>query len=68
MTLTGRLDQTAWTSADGQKRSAHRVVADQITFLDPPTSGESTTDENGPAQKEMADRPALGAYRKRTSA
>lgn len=38
--VSGRLDQDRWTTNDGQKRSKHRIIANDFQFLGPkPTQG-----------------------------
>jgi single-strand DNA-binding protein len=36
--LTGRINSSRWTTADGENRSALEVIAVSVTFLDRPTA------------------------------
>jgi single-strand DNA-binding protein len=56
--VTGRLEQDEWTTNEGDKRSKHQVIADQVEFLDAPKT--ASADEPEPAAK-----PAVGAYRRK---
>ena len=57
--VVGRLRQNTWTTADGENRSKIQIVADAVQFLGkPPAKAEPEADE-------PADKPALGAYRRR---
>jgi single-strand DNA-binding protein len=42
--ITGRLEYSEWTAADGSKRSTHEVIAEDVQFLDRPRA------ENQPAE------------------
>jgi single-strand DNA-binding protein len=58
--VTGRLEQAEWTTSEGEYRSKHQVIADEVAFLDRPASnGESM------AEPEPAAKPAVGAYRRK---
>jgi single-strand DNA-binding protein len=60
--VVGKLRLNEWTGRDGEKRSRIRVVADAVQFLGAPTkkTAEPSDDDEMPA-----DKPALGAYRRR---
>jgi single-strand DNA-binding protein len=66
--VVGRLHLNEWTGRDGERRSKLQVVADAVQFLGAPKKaggpdgGVTETDDDKPA-----DRPALGAYRRKTS-
>ena len=63
--VVGRLRLSEWTSKDGERRSKIQVIAEAVQFLDAP---RKTTGPDGgvaePAAK-PADRPAVGAYRRK---
>jgi single-strand DNA-binding protein len=61
--VTGRLRQSTWVTADGERRSKVGVVADGVIFLDAPKAKPADA-----ADEETADRPAVGRYQKRKSA
>ena len=63
--VTGRLRLNEWTTDAGERRSKLQVVADDVSFLDKPK-----TDGNGAAtaKDDVADRPAIGRYRKAANA
>ena len=61
--VVGKLRLDEWTSRDGEKRSRIRVVADAVQFLGAP---KKTGDPDG-AVAEPADKPAVGAYRRKAS-
>ncbi len=58
--VTGRLEQAEWTNQEGEYRSKHQVIADEVAFLDAPKNGSA----DQPAS-EPADKPAVGAYRRK---
>jgi len=64
--VVGRLHLNEWTGRDGERRSRLQVVADAVQFLDAPKKAGgpdgaiADTDDDKPA-----DRPALGAYRRK---
>ena len=45
--VSGRLEYSEWTYADGGKHSKHEVIADQIDFLDAPQNGSAAAEEDG---------------------
>jgi single-strand DNA-binding protein len=45
--VSGRLEYSEWTDADGGKHSKHEVIADQIDFLDAPQNGGAAAEEDG---------------------
>jgi single-strand DNA-binding protein len=47
----GRIEYREWESSEGSRRSAHRVIADEVTFLSP--KAEEATD--------TAEREAIAA-------
>jgi single-strand DNA-binding protein len=57
--ITGRLRLNEWTTDAGERRSKLQVVADDVAFLDRPTTTQP---------EEIPDRPALGRYRKKSGA
>jgi len=65
--VVGKLRLSEWTTKDGERRSRVQVVADAVQFLGSPTK---TGDPDGgvaePEQK-PANRPAVGAYRRKAS-
>jgi len=65
--VVGRLRLNEWTSREGERRSRLQVVADAVQFLDKPKSaGDPEGAVVEPADK-PADRPAVGAYRRKAS-
>ena len=58
--VTGRLEQAEWTSGDGEYRSKHQIIADEVAFLDRPASnGEQMAEpEPEPAAKPANQRKA----------
>ena len=61
--VTGRLEQGEWTTADGEYRSKHEIIADEVTFLDAPRTGDGAAEpaaDPEPAGKPYQRRP----YRK----
>ena len=61
--VVGKLRLNEWTTKDGERRSRIQIVADAVQFLGAPTK---TVDPDG-AVAEAADKPAVGAYRRRAS-
>ena len=61
--VVGKLRLSEWTSRDGEKRSRLQVVADAVQFLGAP---KKAGDPDG-GVSEPADKPALGAYRRKAS-
>jgi single-strand DNA-binding protein len=61
--VVGRLRLSEWTGRDGEKRSWIRVVADAVDFLGAPTKAKPAADED--QADKPADRPAVGAYRRK---
>ena len=59
--VVGKLRLNEWTSKDGERRSRIQVIADAVQFLDAP---KKTGDPDGDVA-EPADKPAVGAYRRR---
>jgi single-strand DNA-binding protein len=61
--VVGKLRLNEWTTKDGERRSRLQVVADAVQFLDKPKT------DKGPAEpiEKPADRPAVGAYRRKAS-
>ena len=62
--VVGRLHLNEWTSREGERRSKLQVVADAVQFLDPPKKSDPDGGVAEPAER-PADRPALGAYRRK---
>lgn len=49
VTIDGRLQQRRWETDDGQKRSKHEVVAEQIVYLDKAKGQEQEQGPDGAA-------------------
>jgi single-strand DNA-binding protein len=65
--VVGKLRLNEWTTKDGERRSRLQVVADAVQFLDPPKkAGDPDAGVTEPADT-PADRPAVGAYRRKAS-
>ena len=63
--VVGKLRLSEWTGRDGERRSKIQVVADAVQFLGAPTrTGKPAAEE---PVEEPADRPAVGAYRRKAS-
>jgi single-strand DNA-binding protein len=60
--VTGRLEQADWTTQEGDYRSKHQVIADEVAFLDAPKNGAA---EASAPEPEPAAKPAVGAYRRK---
>ena len=52
--VTGRLELDEWAAQDGSPRRRHKVVAEQVEFLD---SGAPSSDENEASASEPAEQP-----------
>ena len=61
--VVGKLRLNEWTGRDGERRSKVQVVADAVDFLGAPTKGKSV--EAADDDEQAADKPAVGAYRRR---
>jgi single-strand DNA-binding protein len=61
--VVGKLRFSEWTGRDGERRSKIQVVADAVQFLGSPKAAKPAADE----VDEPADRPAVGAYRRKVS-
>jgi single-strand DNA-binding protein len=61
--VVGKLRLNEWTGRDGEKRSKVQVVADAVDFLGAPTKTKSGDEPD----EQPADKPAVGAYRRKTS-
>ena len=48
--VCGQLQTRTWTDAQGQKRYATDVVADEVSFTGPATSGGATADDRSASQ------------------
>jgi single-strand DNA-binding protein len=59
--VVGKLRFSEWTGRDGERRSKVQVAADAVQFLGSPK--KAAQPDGGVA--EPADRPALGAYRRK---
>ena len=55
--IEGRLQWRSWEGEDGQKRSKHEVVANNIQFLTKGKEGETKKKENEPADSIEDDIP-----------
>ena len=65
--VVGKLRLNEWTSREGERRSRLQVVADAVQFLDKPkTAADADGGVAEPADK-PANRPALGAYRRKAN-
>ena len=64
--MVGKLRLSEWTTADGERRSRIQVVADAVQFLDPPKK-TGDPDVVVASADTPADRPAIGAYRRKAS-
>ena len=53
--VTGRLEQAEWTTKEGDYRSKHQVIADQVEFLDAPKTADAEA-EPEPAPQAKAER------------
>ena len=60
--VVGKLRLNEWTTKDGERRSRIQVVADAVQFLDAPTKAKPADEPEMPA-----DKPAIGAYRRKAS-
>lgn len=51
--VTGRLELDEWQAADGSQRRRHKIVADQVEFLDPAErpNGEPADSSDGPTDQ-----------------
>ena len=49
--VTGRLEQGEWTTQEGEYRSKHQVIADEVTFLDAPKTALAEQADPEPAAK-----------------
>jgi single-strand DNA-binding protein len=56
--VNGRLELEEWEASDGSPRRRHKVVADQVEFLDPSgrPNGEPVDSADGPADEVAAKR------------
>ena len=61
--VVGKLRLNEWTGRDGQRHSRLQVVADTVQFLGAPNATKAVPG----GQEKPADRPALGAYRRKAS-
>jgi single-stranded DNA-binding protein len=57
-----RLRLNEWTTKDGERRSRVQIVADAVQFLGAPTKAAKPAAE---PDDTPADRPAVGAYRRK---
>ena len=64
--MVGRLRLSEWTGREGEKRSKLQVVADAVQFLDPPKKAGDQGGGVAESADKPADRPAVGAYRRKT--
>ena len=63
MAVVGKLRLNEWTSPEGQRLSKIQVVADAVQFLGSPKGTKPSADDAA----EPADKPAVGAYRRKAS-
>ena len=61
--VVGKLRLSEWTGRDGEKRSRLQVVTDAVQFLGAPKGAKPAADDDDTP----ADRPAVGAYRRKAS-
>jgi single-strand DNA-binding protein len=54
--VTGRLEQSEWTTQEGDYRSKHQVIADEVAFLDAPKTAPAEEPEPQPAPKQGHER------------
>jgi len=64
--VVGKLRLNEWTTPDGERRSRVQVVADAVDFLGKPNAAKAADEPDEPPAK-PADRPAVGAYRRKAS-
>lgn len=62
--VVGKLRLSEWIGRDGERRSRVQVVADAVQFLGAPTKATNSANASEPDEK-PADRPAVGAYRRK---
>ena len=48
VSVTGRLEQDEWTGQDGDYRSKHKIIADEVGFLDRPADQPEAEPEPAP--------------------
>ena len=60
VSVAGRLEQAEWNTKEGDYRSKHQVIADEILFLDAPRTAPA--EEPAPMPE---DKPAVGAYQRK---
>ena len=63
--VVGKLRLNEWTTKDGERRSKIQIVADVVQFLDAPKKDEPDGCVAEP--EKPANRPAVGAYRRKAS-
>ena len=61
--VVGKLRLNEWASREGERRSRLQVVADAVQFLGAPKTAKPSADDD----EKPADRPAVGAYRRKAS-
>jgi single-strand DNA-binding protein len=54
--VSGRLEQGEWTTKEGEYRSKHQVIADQVEFLDAPETADDQSADPEPAPQAQARR------------
>jgi single-strand DNA-binding protein len=62
--VVGKLRLSEWTGRDGERRSKVQVVADAVQFLGSPKKAGDPDGDVPPAEK-PADRPGVGAHRRK---
>jgi len=65
--VVGKLRLNEWTTAEGERRSRIQVVADAVDFLGSPKKAGDPDDGVAQTDEKPADRPAVGAYRRKAS-
>jgi single-strand DNA-binding protein len=65
--VVGKLRLNEWTGRDGERRSKLQVVADAVQFLGAPKKSGDPDGGVADADGKPADKPALGAYRRKAS-
>lgn len=56
--VSGQLDVQEWTGQDGVRRYTPQIIAEQVEFLDPPSSSSSGPAEQTSAQEAPAEQPS----------
>ena len=54
--VAGRIEQDEWTTKDGDKRSKHVIIADQVEFLDAPKAADNDAEPEPAAAEDTQGR------------